>query len=83
MVRIKKKRGTIQAIDDEKKEIELLLDSNVIHVQSTYPENRVSNAKRYRYSEKLEWETPSILTYLNRRVEIQLSDDVIDHIEFV
>ncbi len=83
MARMEKIKGILRAIDDDRKILEVLLPDNVIHVQTTFPDNWTPNIKHYRYLEKLEWETPGILSYLGKSVEIQLSDGVADKIETI
>ena len=80
MARIETIKGYLNAIDDENKIVEIELEDNVIHVQTTFPDTRIPNIKRYRYAEKLEWETPSFLDCLGKQVEVRLVDGVVDKI---
>jgi len=80
MARIEKVEGFLRVVDDETKSLEIEPDDNVIHVQTTFPETRPPNIKRYRYLEKLEWEAPNFLDHIGKRVEIRLVDGVADKI---
>ena len=80
MARLETIKCRLKAIDDVGKVLEVIPDTNIIHVQTTFPDNSPPNIRHFHYDERLEWQDPNFLNYLGKKVELLLVDNVVDKI---